>query len=284
MDNPGQNKPPPLIVWIVLIPTVAILFGWIYFTERSVRIFERTSRESFVRDGFQAAHGKAIVLIFGTSLVESGLAHSDSLGSCVEKTTGQNTKVIKYWQESGVLSSMIKDMPVLQQVQPSLVVIEANMLFYRGAEVPVLTRYGETFRDMMAFKKLHNVYQPDLRPVYEHELDFPIGTMRSGMIDSADLISFRNLAERWQSGGTRFLLVNFPIEKGLESRKWKSSDTAAFKRNIEFLKKKISLEYADPQLSLDSSYFFDKAHLNDKGSIVFCDFFCRMMARQLKKL
>ncbi len=284
MDNPGQNKPPPLSVWIVLIPTVAILFGWIYFTERSVRIFERTSRESFVREGFQAAHGKAIVLIFGTSLVESGLSHSDSLGSCVEKTTGENTKVIKYWQESGVLSTMIADMPVLQQVQPSLVVMEANMLFYRGAEVPVLTRYGETFRKMMRFKKLREVYQPDIRPVYEQQLSFPIGDMRSGMIDSNDLISFRNLAERWQSGGTRFLLVNFPLEKGLESKKWKSPDTAAFKRNIEFLKKKISLEYADPQLILDSTYFFDKAHLNDKGSIPFCDFFCRTMALQLKKL
>ncbi len=284
MDNPAQNKFPPLAVWILLIPAVAVLFAWIYFTERSVQVYERTSRESFVRNGFQAAHNKPVVLIFGTSLVESGLSHSDSLATCIETATGRSTKVIKYWQESAVLSSMIEEMPVLQQVQPSLVIIEANMLFYRGAEVPILTRYGETFRNMLAFKKLLNPYQPDLRPVFQQALSFPIWDMRSGMVDSSELATFRNLAERWQSGGTRFLLVNFPIEKGLESKKWESPDTAAFNRNIDYLERKIPLVYADPHLKLDSTYFFDKAHLNDKGSAIFCEFFCRTIVDQLKKL
>lgn len=275
---------PPLSVWVFLLFAAICLSTCIFFVERSNRLYKKASTENFIRKEFGTANGKPVILIIGTSLVISGLTSCDSLAASIQETTGRDVTVMKLWKPSGLLSSMITELPSLQQVKPSIVVVESNMLFYRGAPNPFLTRYLQTFRDMLTFADLHEPYQPDLRPVFPPLGNLTVEDMRDGLVDSTDLVSFRELANRWQSYGTRFLLVNFPIEVSTELKKWNSPDTAAFNRNLDYLKQKISLEYNFTHFNMDSSYFYDNAHLVPKGNKIFSALICGLVALQMKKL
>ncbi len=283
MDNPAQQKFPPIRVWVFLLIAAGCLSVWIYFTEKSNRLIENNNKETYISNRFGSAHGRPVILVIGTSLVEAGLCSCDSISHCLQETSGQNICVIKFWKPAATLSSIKNDLPLLQQVKPSLVVIEANMLFYRGVDEPFLSRYMQTFRDMLAFKNFRRPYNPDILHVFPPMGNLSIDDIRAGLMDTTDLASFRDLAASWQSKGTRFLLVNFPIEAALEKRKWNSPDTLSFYRNLNFLKQKISLEYEGDHHNLNSSYFFDDAHLNAKGNNFFSAFFCRSVASQIKK-
>jgi hypothetical protein len=283
MDSPSKKIFPPLKTWFLLVVAADLLFVWIYFTEKSNRMAENECRQTYISSRFQRAGGNPVVFIIGTSLVEAGVCSSDSISACLQETSGEPIQVVKVWKPAATLSSFATDLPSLQRVNPGLVVIEANMLFYRGVEEPFLSRYLQTFRDMLAFKNSATPYNPDVRHPFKPLGNLSIDDIRGGLIDTSDLSAFRKMAEHWQSGGTRFLLVNFPIENSLEARKWNSVDTASFFRNLNYLKQKISLAYVGPQLQLDSSYFFDLAHLNNKGNRIFSSFFCRSVAAQLKK-
>jgi hypothetical protein len=225
-----------------------------------------------------------VVLIIGTSLVESGLDVSDSISSCVRQATGRNIRVIKIWKDASRPSAIIGNLPALQEIKPDLVVVQANILFYLPADEAILSRYAQTFRDMLAFKNRHIPYMPDFRPIFRTQGISSVDKMRNGLADTTDLNSFRRLAMDWRSKGSRFLFINFPIEATLEQKKWNSPDTAIFYRNLNHLKEKIPLVYTGDHLKLDSSCFFDYAHLNKKGRTIFSAFFCHTLADQIRKL
>jgi hypothetical protein len=127
-------------------------------------------------------------------------------------------------------------------------------------------------------------YAPDSMPVFGPIARADIAGYRNGMIDTNELRSFRELAGYWQSKGTQFLIINFPIEKSEEIKKWNRPDTLGFSNNLQFLKKMISFTYADGHLKLDQSDFYDYAHMNKKGNRIFSSFFCRTLCFQLEKL
>lgn len=284
MDSPAPKIYPPLRIWVYLFISGSLICIIIYFIEKSINPFEFGSREVYIKKELSATNGKQFILLFGTSMMECGLDSTSRLETCIRERTGKSPIVLKIWKRATTLASISDHMPLLHQLQPHLVVVEANMLFYRSISQPLLSRCMQTFHDIVEFELLYKPYSPDS----EHHIN-PLAnatpdSFRNGLIDTADLCSFRKLATAWQLKGTHFLLVNFPLEASEELKKWNRSDTIIFFRNLNYLRQKISIQYYDPHLKLDTTYFYDHAHMNPKGSKIFSPFFCRELTLQLQSL
>lgn len=305
MDNAGQKIFPPLRIWIYLFISTLLIAAILFYLDRLQTQYDFDSRSRYVTQGFAAAKGKPVVLVIGTSLLECGLDSSQKIEACVEKLSGKSIGLLKIFRPAATLSEFADRMKTLDQLKPNIVVVEANMLFYRSYQDPILSRCLYVFRSLFT-GSLHQTYFPDEHPYANipqqtvnsignslndtSQISFvrvsekTVDQLRNGLIDTSQLSSFRNLAADWQSKGTRFLLINFPIERSEEAKKWNRSDTSAFYFNMRYLHEKIKLEYFNTGLTLDSSFFFDQTHLNLKGSSIFSNSFCRILAIELKSL
>jgi hypothetical protein len=283
MDKPAVQVMAPLRIWIFILIAGIVIGTIVFIRDRSINLSLSAIRNEYLERGFQQANEKPVVLIIGSSLVESGLSPVDSIEENLRHTCNQNIKVLKLWKRGATISEIIRDIPILHHVHPSLVVLEANLFFYRPPHLSFRTRYMQTYNDMILLRHKKINYAPDSVPVFDPITRAEIAGFRNGMIDTNELRSFRELADYWQSKGTQFLLINFPIEESEEIKKWNGPDTAGFNRNLQFLKEKISFSYVDGHLMLDPSAFYDYVHLNKKGNSIFSSFFCRALCIQLEK-
>jgi hypothetical protein len=284
MDKPAVKVMAPLRIWIFLLITIITTGIIAFFRERSERLSMLAYRNVYLEKGFREANGKPVVLIIGSSLVESGIFSSDSIEKNIHQFCNHDVKVLKLWKRSATISEVINGLPILCDVHPNLVVIEANLFFYRPLHVNLRTLYRQTYNDMILLRHKKIYYAPDSIPVFDSITRDEVAEFRHGMIDTNELRSFRELAGYWQSKGTQFLLINFPIEELEETKKWNGPDTLGYRNNLQFLKKKISFTYVDGHLILAQSNFYDYVHLNKKGNSIFSSFFCRAICIQLAKL
>ena len=283
MLNPDTQTAPPLKIWIWICIACLGMAVVLFFREIFTRASLDNSRINYLEQGFQKSGSKPVVLIWGTSLLESGVFSSDSIEKNIAKTCNSHPVVLKYWKRGAAISSLVNQLTGLKNIQPALLVVEANMLFYRPPEMTVRARYMQTFLDLISYKNAGMLYVPDAMPVFTPITRMAVDEFRNGLVDSNDIRSFRELAVLWQSRGTRILLINFPVEKQEEKKKWLRADTTAFRRNLRFLKEEISFTYIDDHLQLDESNFYDFAHLNAKGNKIFSIYFCRSICAQLRK-
>ena len=274
---------PPLRIWICLLISIIAIGTIVFFRERSIRLSMLDCRNTYLEQGFRQAEGKPVVLIIGSSLVECGISPSDSIEENLHQLCNQPVKVLKLWQRGATISEIVGGLPILHNVHPVLVVLEANLFFYRPPYFSLWARNVQTYNDMILFRHRKIYYAPDSMLVFDPIARAEIAGYRNGLIDTNELASFRELAGCWQSKGTQFLLINFPLEKLEEFKKWNRPDTLSFKNNLQFLKKEISFTYVDGHLILDQSAFYDFAHLNKTGNRIFSSFFCRILCMQLKK-
>ncbi len=274
---------PPLRIWIYLLVAIFAVGTIIFFVERSGHLIMLGSRKAYLEKGFQQAGGKPVVLIIGSSLLETGVFPSDSIAENIHQVCNRDVKVLKLSRRGATISEIIEGLPILCNVHPNLVVIEANLFFYRPFHLDLRTRYMQTYNDMVLLKHKEIYYAPDSMPVVNPLTRAEIATFRNGMIDTNELRTFRELASYWQSKGTQFLLINFPIEKLEEVKKWNGPDVPGFRNNLQFLKQKIAFTYVDGHLILDQSDFYDFVHMNKKGSSIFSSFFCRALCLQMGK-
>jgi hypothetical protein len=283
MDKPGVKIMAPLRIWIFLLIAIIAIGTIVVFREQSRRISMLASRSMYLEKGFRQADGKPVVLIIGSSLVESDIFASDSIEKKIQQYCNHDVKVLKLWKRSATISEIIEGLPVLRNVHPKLVVLEANLFFYRAFSFDQRTLYMQTYNDMILWRHKKTYYAPDSIPVFDAITRAEVAGFRNGMIDTNELNSFRELAGYWQSKGTQFLLINFPIEELEEIKKWNGPDTLSFRNNLQFLEKKISFTYVDGHLVLEQSDFYDFLHMNKKGNGIFSSFFCKALCIQLGK-
>ncbi len=273
----------PLRIWIFLLIAITAIGIIAFFRERATRLSMLACRNMYLEEGFRQANGKPVVLIIGTSLVECDIFPSDGIEKNIHQFGNHDVKVLKLWKRSATISEIISGLPILRNVHPSLVVVEANLFFYRPSRLNPWTLYAQTFNDMILSKQKKIYYAPDSMPVLNPSTRAAMEGVRNGTIDTNALRSFRDLAGYWQSKGTQFLLINFPLEELEESKKWNSPDTLDFRNNLQFLKEKIAFTYVDGHLVLEQSDFYDYAHMNKKGNSIFSSFFCKAICLQLRK-
>jgi hypothetical protein len=283
MDKKAIKIMPPLRIWAFLLIALVAIGIIVFFGERKRRLSMLASRNAYLEKGFQQGDGRPVVLIIGSSLVECDLSPSDSIEKNIRQSCNYNVKVVKLWKRSATIAEIINGLPILRNVHPNLVVIEANLFFYRPFHASRRTLYMQTYNDMISWNYGKMNYAPDSVGVFGPITRAGIEGYRYGLIDTNDLRSFGELAGYWQSKGTQFLLVNFPIEELEEIKKWNSPDTLSFRKNLQFLKKKISFTYVDGHLILGQSDFYDYLHMNKKGISIFSSFFCRALCFQFGK-
>jgi hypothetical protein len=283
MDKPAIKVMAPLRIWIFLLITIFAIGIIVFFRERSRRLSMLACRTAYLEKGFREAGGKPVVLIIGSSLVECGVSPSDSMEKNIHLVCNQDVKILKLWKQGATISEIIDGLPILRNVHPNLVVIEANLFFYRTVHLNLWTPYVRTFNDMILSRQGKIYYAPDTMSVYNPITRADVGKVRDGMIDTNELRSFRELAGYWQPKGTQFLMVNFPLEKLEEIKKWNGPDTLGFRNNLQFLKKKIAFTYVDGHLVLEQADYYDYAHMNKKGNSIFSAFLCRTLCIQLGK-
>ncbi len=273
----------PLRIWIFLLIAIIAIGTVVYFREQSRRLSMLTSRIVYLDKGFRQTYGKPVVLIIGSSLVESDIFASDSIEKDIHQFCNRDVKVLKLWKRSATISEIINELPILRNVHPDLVVLEANLFFYKPFSFDQRTLYMQSYNDMILWRHRAIYYAPDSMPVFDAITRPEVGRFRNGLVDTNEIRSFRELAGIWQSKGTQFLFINFPIEELEEIKKWNSPDTLNFRNNLQFLKKKISFTYEDGHLLLMKSDFYDFLHMNKKGNSIFSSFFCRALCIQLGK-
>jgi hypothetical protein len=283
MDKPVIKVMAPLRIWIFLLIAIIAVGVIIFFRERSWRLSMLRCRNEYLEKSFQQAGGKPVVLVIGSSLTECGIFATDSIEKNICQFCNQDVKILKLLKRSATISEIINGLPKLRNVYPNLVVIEANLFFYKPFRIDLRTLYGQTYNDMVSLRHKKIYYAPDSMPVFNPIKRAEVAGFRNGLIDSNELRAFRELAGYWQSKGTQFLLVNFPIEELEEVKKWNGPDTLGFRDNLQFLRKKISFTYVDGHFKLDQSDFYDFVHMNKKGSSIFSSFFCRVLCSQLGK-
>ena len=283
MDRSEQKIFPPLWIWMLLFFCSLFFAGFLVHVHSAQTQYEFDSRASYLIRGFASAKRKPVVLVIGTSLVEFGLDSSKKIEECIREYAGRSIVLLKVFKSGARLSEIMSHMKSLRQVHPDFVVVEANMLFYRPSQEFLLSKWTYLLHQWIEGATLYHPYIPDSSPSMKTTGKL-IDENRNGLIDTSDISSFRDLAASWQSKGTRFLFLNFPIEKSKEFKKWNGPDTSSFSTNMRFLKEKINLDYVNAGLELDSSFFYDERHMNPKGRNIFFSSFCKALAIQLKSL
>jgi hypothetical protein len=284
MDNPNPRLYPPVRIWLLVCVVGAMLAAIVFYLEESTDPFEYASREAYMKKVLEVNPPKRPIFIFGTSLVECDLDSTDRLIEKIEPGQKAPFTVVKIWRHGATLSSIVDHMPSLRQFQPTLVVVGANMLFYRVKMESLMTRCIQTYRGMVGLNLPYQHYFPDSKSGPSQFPDIAPDSSRNGTIDTADLQSFRQLAEVWQAKGTRFVLINFPLDSVEESKKWNSGDTAQFFQNLRYLRQRISIAYYDPPVKLGPGYYYDHAHMNPAGCKLFSLIFCQELTLQLQSL
>jgi hypothetical protein len=283
MQSASSDKQPPLWIWGGLFVVLAGIACSLYLKQQRSEQQARSSLESYVKKGNSPEQNNQLVLVFGTSQIGWGLDSCSLLQKCIDIANPGSVRVLKIWKHSESLSTFNEIKPVLEKLKPSVIVIEGNMLFYRFPKDAMITKYLQVFRNFFAGKQLDLNYDPDKIFFLRDRTLQEVEGGRAGLIDTTDLESFRTIASGWQKKGCKILVMNFPIEYTLEENKWRSPDTIAFYRNMQYFRQACPFEYVDPGFRLSSAYFIDHAHMNRLGRQKQTSFFCRTVAAQIKR-
>jgi hypothetical protein len=276
-----SDSMPPLGLWAMVGVSTILIFIATYRFIVLEKEKDFDSRVAYIQYRSETAGNKPVVLMLGTSLSEYGLDSTAEMEKQVACITGKKPVIIKIWRPAIQLNQMVDNLNYLVTKPPQLLVIEANMLCY-APRITVLNQTLRAFYSAFRFEPLHEPYFPDKTPEPTTAKTGNLADFRDKTVDTLQLISFRKWANRLQSSGTKILLVNFPIEKQEEVKKWNSRDTAAFNRNIRFLQQQLRFSYYKPSCYLDSSAFIDKAHMNKKGSKLFTSLISNSIAKELQ--
>ena len=217
--------------------------------------------------------------MLGTSLTGSGLDSMNVLENGITRRTGKPVRVLKLWKLDAAPSTFTDLSPALLRLRPSLVVIEANMLFYFFEKKKGWPAYTQRFRDFVNRKK--EEYLPDAKPFVLRRQIKELEGFRSGLHDTTHFAGLRQLLAAWQEQGAVVSLLNFPLESALESRKWNSSDTSAFHNNLRYLRRACNITFNNAKEPLDESFFTDHAHMNVRGQQKQSSHFSALAAQQL---
>ncbi len=240
-----------------------------------------TQRSYYLQHTIKAAGIKPVVLILGTSLTRCAYDSSSKIEKFVQDSTGKRLVIAKIWSNGTNLETIINHMPVLMEVHPAILVVEANMFCYAAEDKQLIDEIPSLLYSLTA-ERIYKPYLPEEKP--KKPQDNGEIKNRNGIIDTAQLYSFRILASALEKKGTKIILVNIPIEASEEIKKWNSPDTRYFNRNINYIKKDISVTYFNPKQYWDMSYYYNRGHLNLKGCKAFTQWFCEELSEQVKKL
>lgn len=274
---------PPLWLWAVLSIVTLILFAMVYRFGVVVRENDFRSQMAYVQNRMHSSGGKPVVLILGTSLTQSDLDKTSTMEEGVRQIAGKEVVIIKVWKRATYLKTIAEQMHDLENIHPDLLIVEANMFCYE----PRPMRINATLKMIRSLMKLDPVrlpFEPDLRPDSGYRYKGELNELRDPIEDTAQIDSFRQLTKKLHDKGSSVLLVNFPIEEKEERKKWNSADTLFFNRNYNYLKAQVPFQFYRPDFYLDSSYFFDHAHMNYKGCTRFSKWMCALIANEITRL
>jgi hypothetical protein len=280
MYSSDKKIMPPLRLWLLLV--VVMIFAALLL-KRITDINKEKDfayRTSYLLKQLSNAKEKTVILFLGTSLTKCDLDSSIKIESAIKNESGKDVAIIKIWREGTSIKTITEAMPALQNIHPPLLIVEANMLCYKIKGEGFATEIPATLNKLLRFKK-HLPYAPEEKPTHRFTEDI-IGKNRTGIVDTSELKSFRELAEKLQANGTRIILINYPYEKKEEYKKWSSADTTLFKRNFKYIQQKVNFKYFDPKKNWDSSYYSDGGHMNYKGCLSFTKWICTTLSAELK--
>ena len=172
----------------------------------------------------------------------------------IEARTGKKPVIAKIWRSATNLETIIDHMPVLKDIHPDILVVEANMFCY-SAEHSLVNEIPSLLSDV-ADQEISKSYLAEEKPRKRQDTG-QIKTRR-GVIDTSQLQSFKQLALLLKKQGTRIVLVNIPVEASEEANKWNSADTVNFKQNFNYIRQQVPFTYLDPGQFWDMSYYFNR--------------------------
>ncbi|MBA4166565.1 MAG: hypothetical protein H0X41_03305 [Chitinophagaceae bacterium] len=277
MSDAQSNHFSGLGVWVALFLAGCSLC--VFITKLPSRQeSEKNAMQSWIT-AQSSSSPEPIVVALGTSLTGSGLDSTEVLQKMIAEKSGRPVRVLKIWRLDAGPATYDSLLPALVQLRPSVVVIEANMLFYSFSKKKGWPAYVQRFRDFVNNKK--EQYSPDSKPLVLKRHLSEMETFRSGLIDTGQLVAFTKLLAGWQKEGARLVLFNFPLEASLEIKKWSSADTVSFFRNLHFIERHCRIEFIDAKMRLDETNFIDHAHMNEHGQLKQSLLFCNLVTRQL---
>ena len=265
MYNSDNKIMPPLRVWLLLLLVVSVLAVLVYLFEEQEQGRDNFAKTSYIQNKIKTSTGRPLILVIGTSLTQCALDSSSILEASVKNIITGNPVILKIWKKGGNLVTMSEVVNQLKQFHPDLLLVEANMLFYSPQVASFSNKLLDAFHQLVRLR-LNKVYFPEEKPIAGfQDMDKPAKNFRNGVVDTSQLISFRNLAVKLQQNGTKILMVNIPLEESEEAKKWNSPDTSIFNANLNFIRRKVAFKYLNINKYLDKSYYLDKGHMNQKG-------------------
>ena len=284
MHNSDNRVMPPLGVWLLLSILVCFFAVLLFLFEEKMDQKDNLARITYLQNTIKTSTEQPVVLILGTSLTQCALDSADKLEKSIRNKSTINPVILKIWKGAGNTETMSEIVDRVKQFHPDLLVVEANMFFYSPRGPALTDKLLSAFHTLIKMR-VNNVYLPEEKPVTGFQnINEPVENFRDGVVDTSQLISFRNMAAHLQQHGTKIILVNIPLVEGEEIKKWNSGDTTIFKSNLKFLRDKVAFKYLKPNKYLDKSYFLDKGHMNQKAFQTYSGWLCDEISRELLNL
>jgi len=275
---------PPLRVWLLFSALVCVLAVLLYFFEETIEQKDNLARTTYLQNKIKTSADRPVVLIIGTSLTQCALDSSNKFEESIRNRSSVNPLILKIWKGAGNVETMSEIVNQVKQFHPDLLVVEANMFFYSPRGPALTDKLLSAFHTLLKMR-LNNVYLPDEKPVTGFQnINQPVENFRDGIVDTSQLISFRNLAVQLQQHGTKIIFVNIPLVAEEEIKKWNSADTIIFRSNLNFMRSKVAFKYLKLNKYLDKSYFLDKGHMNQKGFQTYSGWLCDEISGELLNL
>lgn len=281
MQNSHHEEATPLKVWALLPLLIGVAGIIVYFFERSDARHEELSRITYAQQRVRDSAGRPVILFLGTSMTECALDSTRVMEERMAMTLGVKPVFIKIWKVAGSAESFNNMLPMLQKLHPQLLVTESNMFWYMPKKIPLMGKLLSTFNHLMKLQTYER-YFPDRRPVAPYWGDQDsIGKYREGYVGPMQLAALGTFLKRLQQQGCRLALVNIPIRPPYESKKWESSDTSIFTRNLSYLKAQASFDVLPAFHFTDKTYYMDKGHMNAKGAKVYSCWLSDQIAKEM---
>lgn len=272
---------PPLWIWALVLTAAFSITFVLYKLTVKEKEKDFAAKMVYAQQAADQAGMRPVILIIGSSLTQCGLDSTKIMEDYIEKVCSIRPVIIKIWRKGTSLSSIVEAMPGLKKINPSLLVVEANMLCYAPIERTFSgNNISEVLTGLTNSGKMGEKYAADAKSNYKNE-ELRFLKYRNGVVDTPDLVSFRQFGFQLHSKGTRIILANFPLEASQEIIKWHSTDADLFQRNFRYVRKLFPYKYINPDMGLDASFYFDGAHMNKKGSKAYSKWLCNEIAREL---
>jgi hypothetical protein len=272
MHNNTSEVKPPIWIWRVLLVLVFLLTTWVFHLEED-KTWMFKPINNYLQKKNSESGNKQVILFLGTSLTRCSIDSSHIIENNLEDKLGFKPVVIKIWKNGTKLSTIIEGIPQLNMIHPILIIVEANAI----NEAPYKKNRIEELSNTLHKFVIPQKYDPEFKTHVSQKNEALIE--RFPVLDTSELISFRNWAEKLQNSGSKIILVNFPFEMSEEYKKWHHTDTSLYNRNFEFIRKRITFKYLDPKTKWDASYYFDNVHMNEKGCKTFSKWLCNSLVK-----